>query len=357
MTRPLDRRSFILLTAGAALGAACGGGGGDDDAESSTTSAADRTSTTPTTAPPVFPLTGLPATGDPALVTRPALVVKIDNADGSGDTARPQAGLEGADVVFEEMVEGSVTRFASVFHSAGSDPVGPIRSGRDTDVEIFSALNRPLFGWSGGNDRVTEVIRSSPIIDVGYDVVPDSYYRRDDRRSPHNLYSSTDTLRANAPDPGAPPNPLFTYLGAGEPLPATAIPATHTNVVFGTGPGSAPADWNWDPTGAAWLRTQKGEPHVVESGAQIAAQNVIIQFVEYFPNGDVDVAGNPVFQATLVAGGEAWVLTQGTLNMGTWSKTSATEITTYTDAAGVPIKLTPGKTWVELCPVGGAIVE
>ena len=82
----------------------------------------------------------------------------------------------------------------------------------------------------------------------------------------------------------------------------------------------------------------------------------MIQLVEYFANGGSDVVGNPVFQAHLVASGEVWVLTAGMLIKGTWTKPTSGDVTLYVDAAGAPIKLTPGRTWVELCPIGGATI-
>jgi len=94
---------------------------------------------------------------DPVLAARPALVVKIDNATG----ARPQSGFNEADLVFEEIVNDSLTRFAMVFQSGDTDPVGPIRSGRLQDVDLFTALDHPLFAWSGGNATVTNGIDNS----------------------------------------------------------------------------------------------------------------------------------------------------------------------------------------------------
>src|SRR3954452_13173723 len=118
------RRTAVVLVALGLL-AACGGGGKKAAETTTTTTTAPTTSTAP---PPAYPLTGLPAT-DAGKLARPALVVKIDNADGSGKgtQARPQLGLNQADVVYEEMVEGSVTRLAAIFHSDDSDPVGPVR--------------------------------------------------------------------------------------------------------------------------------------------------------------------------------------------------------------------------------------
>ena len=119
----------------------------------------DSTSTS-TTVPnePVMPLTGLPIK-DPALAARPALVVKIDNFP----DARPQSGLNQADIVFEENVE-QITRFAAVFQSQSPDPVGPIRSGREQDVQLLGSLNKPIFAWSGGNGGVTAAINGSDFV-------------------------------------------------------------------------------------------------------------------------------------------------------------------------------------------------
>ncbi len=93
--------------------------------------------TTTTAAPaPTFPLTGMPLT-DPAQGQKPALVIKIDNVD---QYSRPQAGINQADIVYEEKIEGPISRFAAVFHSTELDLVGPIRSGRSTDVAIVSTV-------------------------------------------------------------------------------------------------------------------------------------------------------------------------------------------------------------------------
>src|SRR5438552_16516034 len=118
------RRSMIVVVALALL-VSCGGGKKKAAPTTTTTTTTSSTTTSAPPPPPVYPLTGLPAT-NPAHLARPALVVKIDNADGSGsNSARPQMGLNQADVVYEEMVEGSVTRLAAVFHSDDSDSVGP----------------------------------------------------------------------------------------------------------------------------------------------------------------------------------------------------------------------------------------
>jgi hypothetical protein len=122
---------------------------------------------------------------------------------------------------------------------------------------------------------------------------------------------------------------------------------------FGGGSGSAPVDWIWDAPSGKFLRNQKGTPDVDENGVQVAPANVVVMLVGYHDTGYTDVVGTPVPEADLVGSGECWILTGGKLVAGTWNKTAPDAITTYTDATGAPIGLTPGQTWVELTPIGG----
>jgi hypothetical protein len=356
-------RRLAVVLALAAVVAACGGGGGDAASTTTSTTVAPTTAPStastlpPTTAPagPVAPLTGLPVAGDPLVLLRPALVVKIDNAE---PKARPQQGLNEADVIYEEMVEGSVTRFAAVFHSMDANRrVIPVRSARSTDIALFSPLNRPLFAWSGANAGFVPLIKQSPIVDVGHDALGNEYGRDHGRPATHDLFITTQQLWSHTPPDAQPPPPLFTYRAIGEPAPADARPVSHAAIVFGGGPGSAPVDWRWDAAIGEWRREQKGYPHVDENGVQVAPQNVVIQFVGYSDTGYVDTSGATVYEAELVGQGRVWLLTDGKLVEGTWSKGSTTEVTQFFDAAGAPMRLTPGRTWVVLPWDGVATVN
>jgi hypothetical protein len=347
------RNRTIVFVALCLLLVACGGG----KKKAAPTTTAPPTTAAPTTTaapPPVYPLTGLPAT-DPAKLVRPALVVKIDNADGDGrgNQARPQTGLNQADVVYEEKVEGAVTRLAAIFHSQDSDPVGPIRSARSTDVAVFSPLNRPLFAWSGANPTFAAIIHDSPIVDVGYDAHSEAYGRRDDKIGPHDLYSSTPDLFALAPPDAKPPPALFVYRKKGEPMNAGAAPIGSMNLNFGGGGGAAPVDYGWDAARGGFGRSQRGSLHVDEAGVQIAPANVIVQFTDYVDTGITDVVGTPVPEAQLVGFGRALILTNGMVIEATWAKTAPEAVPTYSDTTGKPIKLTPGQTFVELVPNDG----
>ena len=174
--------------------------------EAPTTTPATSTTVAPV---PVYPLTGLPVT-DAAVAERPALVVKIDNNAG----ARPQSGLNEADIVFEEIVEVQ-TRFAAVFQSRGADPVGPIRSGRTQDILLLGSFNQPLFMWSGGNGNVTRAIESSDFVNLSaqrsnvYGAA--GFFRSNDHKSPHNLYASTTAAWTLAPEGAGAPPQQFLY--------------------------------------------------------------------------------------------------------------------------------------------------
>lgn len=299
---------------------------------------------TTTTLAPVYPLTGLTVT-DPASAGRPALAVKIDNVG----PARPQAGLDVADVIYEELAEGGLTRFIAVFQSTDAPSVGPVRSVRPSDIAIVAPLD-PLFAYSGGAPAVVALLAGARLTNVGVDAAPQAYRRRPDRRSPQNLYSTTAALYAKTPagSPAAAPPALATFLAAGQPFGgAGAAPAT--SLTLAAGP-SVRASYAWDVAAGAWKRSTDGAPHLLEGGAQIAPANVIVQFTPYSPFP----ADAKVSVAQVVGSGDAWVLAGGTVVKGRWSKSSVEAVTTYTDGAGAPLALVPGRTLVHLVRPGAS---
>jgi DUF3048 family protein len=288
------------------------------------------------------PLTGLPGPAP----NRPALIVKIDNAP----KARPQVGLNQADVVVEEMVEGGITRFAAIFHSQDADPVGPVRSARSTDIGVASPLQRPLFAYSGANRVFEEQVRSAPLIDVGVKAAPDRYYRERSRRAPYNLFSRTTALFQLSPPDAAIPPALFSYRAAGQPAAGAGMIAIQRS---GIG-WATPVEWEWDQAVGAWWRSQGGRRHVDAAGRGVAPANVVIQFVDYRDTGLRDSSGAVVPEADVIGEGDAWILTGGQLIPGRWTKPSAETVTRYADSAGADIQFAPGRTWLELAPPGSA---
>ena len=306
-----------------------------------TTTAAPTTTLAPTTTvpPTIMQLTGLPAS-DPLHVLRRALVVKIDNHP----EARPQFGLNAADIVFEENVEG-LTRFAAVFHSTDADQVGPIRSGRTQDVDLLGGLNRPLFAWSGGNEGTKAALRASDLIDVGPYAVEGSVYFRDRRGNEsleHTLYSSTTRLWSQAPEGFSPPPAQFEYRGAAER--ALGEPSTGLDVAM----DGVDVRWLWDDTSRLYLRFQGGREHFDALLGQLSAANVVVLEVRYQPSP----ADEKSPEAQTVGSGAAWVVSDGTLRRGSWERADRRSPFTLIDSEGRTIRLTPGRTWVELARVG-----
>jgi hypothetical protein len=303
--------------------------------------------------PAVLPLLGTHG----RVPARAALAVKVDNTE----RGRPQSGLAEADIVFEEMVEGGLTRLLVVYHSRDPETVGPVRSARSTDLSILAELGRPLFAWSGANPTFAAAVAAADIIDVGVGAAPEAYRRADDRPAPYNLYAAPDLLRnAGSGDAAAAtsPEPLFSYRDAGMqpsgPGVATALGFRTT----GNGTLATEFAWSWDAVGEAWVRDQNGAAHVDGSGVRVYATNVVVRFTPYGDSGVRDSAGAVVPEAVAVGEGDAWVLSGGRAQPGRWRKTSADAVTTYTDLAGGPLRLAPGATWVEVVPpASGEIVR
>lgn len=349
------RRHVLVAGAVLAVGALSGSACSKDEAAPPTTTPATNAppataGTTTTTAPvPTYPLSGLPVT-DPAVAARPALVVKIDNVN---DLSRPQAGINQADLVFEEKIEGPISRFAAVFHSKDAPELGPVRSGRSTDVAIVSTLNHPLYAFSGANAVFIKQLRAAPLVDIGYDVQPRSYDRKPGRPAPDNVFTSTQRLWALTPPGAGPPPPQLVYRRADEPVAAGAVEVPSFAYSFGGGPVGQPVTYTWDAGRGGWLRTQKGSPHVDADGVQVAPPNVIVQLVPYRDTGLVDGSDTPVPEAVLVGTGDAWVFTDGRAVKATWAKPDDATPTAFRGADGSPVALTPGATWIALVPTGG----
>ncbi len=316
----------------------------------------------PSSVGPVAPLTGLPA--DPETVGRAALVIKVDNHP----RARPQTGLDQADIVFDLRAEG-ITRFAAVFQSQVPDPVGPVRSSRTSDFDILRGFDTPIYGSSGGNDHVTNGLRNLPIVELT-NRTRNEYFRDFSRPAPHNLYingsdlyeiaadlaadaaaapgGATGDAESDVEDEAVGPQPWFQYRSAGDALGDSARPAVGPVSVAFT--GSPLVTHEWDDRRGGWLRTQDGRPHTTVDGDQLAPENVVIMITDYRTS-----PADPISPEVRSTGeGEAVVLTDGMIIRGRWERPEADDKPTLTDGDGAIIKLTPGRTWV-LLPEEGQV--
>jgi hypothetical protein len=338
--------AVALLFTLALVATACGGD--DEEAAPSTTEAPTTTTTeaptTTTTEPPVvMQLTGVEATDELAPL-RTAMIVKIDNNNAN---ARPQRGITTADVVIEEAVEGNESRFFAVFHTNLTDPVGPVRSARTSDIDLMPMFGVPTFSSSGGNFGTMNAIRESGLAVVaGHDSQYGSYFFRMSndgdirRRAPHNLFVNLTELYQAAGPEGSLPPPFATWRGADDDLPSTALPAIGVDITF----GNNPAQWVWDENANGFLRWQRGTPHVDPDGNQVTAANVLLLMTPY--GASPFDSRSP--EARSVGFGEAWVLTDGATIHGTWFRETRDQPYTILDDNDEVIALTPGQTWVEL---------
>jgi DUF3048 family protein len=293
-----------------------------------TTRPAPTTTQRPTTTTEVvrYPLTGLPVADPGTYTPRPALIVKIDN----GVNSHPQTGLNQADLVYEEIVEG-VTRFAAVFNSMDSDPVGNIRSGRTQDVYLFASFNDPIFAFSGGNATVNAALASTPwtLLTQG-----NGMFRVDGRGgAPYNLYGNTTDFFAQAGDAGD-AVPQFQY-GTQAGSPVTSI---DLNI------GGVGVNWAWDEQVGLFMRSENGSPHQLTDG-QASTNNVVVLLVPYATGP----AGGP--EAQTIGTGDVVVYAGGLKTVGTWTRENPEDPFTL-EAGGKPILLRGGRTWIELASAG-----
>jgi hypothetical protein len=302
--------------------------------------------TVATTPAQVCPLTGAPAPGG-AVPARPALGIKIGNYTGD----RPSSGLNQADIVFEEPVEGAITRLVAVFQCQGAALVGDIRSARQPDAGILSQLSNPLFVHAGGINPVIALMQSSPLIDKNlYSGGNGSAIMlQPGRVAPYSTFVNTATVWALQPSDTAPPAPLFSYSAA---LPKGSVAGSGASVHI---PFSSSSDvtWQWNAATGTYLRFYSGQPDKLLNGSQTATSNVVVMTVPTAIGPWVENSeGGHEVDVTATGSGPLVVLRNGVAITGRWTRPTLTQPATLTSAAGVPITLQPGSSWVELAPVG-----
>jgi hypothetical protein len=289
------------------------------------------------------PLTGAAVPGGGPAPRRPALAVKVDNYP----AARPQSGLDDADIIYEQPVEGGITRYVAVYQCRQAPLVGPVRSARSIDVGILTQLAAPLLVHVGGIDPVLASINASPIVSVDLRRFTSPVVQHlPGRVAPYNTYTSTEAIWSLRPADTSPPSPVFTFANtplAGPPASIVAIPFSDTS----------PVVWRYDPHRHAYLRFYNSAPDRLANDMQNAASNVIVQYVQltfgpYVENaqGGLEVRANLDDNAR----GRALVYRDGVEVAGSWQRSTPSQPTQYLTPADQPIPLRPGPTWVELVP-------
>ncbi len=284
---------------------------------------------------PKSPLTGLPAKSGPVIV------VKIDDTA----FAHPQVGLRDADVVYIEQVEGGLTRLAAVFSSKIPSVIGPVRSARITDLELFAQYGKIGFAYSGAQRKLLPEIAAANLFDIGANRYGAEFYKNDPQRTaPYAMMVSAPELLQEAQSRGAIPasaKPMGWNFGDSSPL---AKEIESINISWPAGRYGA----TWSQSEDRWLLSHNGRPDLDETGHQLGPENIVVQLASITDSIYKDkVGGVTPFTAT-VGTGDCYLLRNGTSLPCRWSRASAESGTTFTDINGEEIFFSPGRIWFAL---------
>ena len=301
------------------------------------------------------PLTGVKyEQGSPEALAAagPSVACKVDNSD----AARPQQNLNKTDMVFDEMVEGGLTRFVAVFHSqlpttdaiANAVGVAPVRSIRPMDPDIISQFGG-IVCYSGGQLKFVNMMKATKVFNANEtsEQGNHTFSRLTTRQAPHNVQVNVKLLAANHPEIAAPQQGFdFATDLAGATAVTTGTAVSKFKVAF----PAALAEWVPSSDGSQWLRIQDGKVDTDSATKQqLHATNVVVLDVQE-DRSYADPKYGHIPKAIIIGTGKAWVFTGGKYVEATWTKSSQTARIILTDAKGAAINLAPGNTWVELKP-------
>lgn len=291
------------------------------------------------------PLTGAePKKSD--FAERPAVAIKVENAQ----VAYPLSGLQDADMVYEELVEGGVTRFMAIYHCNDSEKVGPVRSARAVDPGIMQPITS-ILAYSGQNAPVLDALEKANIVRIDETNAKGSMTRvpREGLTSEHTLYASSEEVRAigqeKHEDP--PPDEVFNFGDVeGDTKRARTI-----NIKF-----SDLTQIRYVYDGDGYERFQPSEqPFELEEGGQLSVENVVIEEHEVNNSKVIkDVNGNPSTEiADGTGSGPATLFRDGQAISGTWTRKSLDDLVSFEATSGDEMVFAPGSVWIHLLPGKG----
>lgn len=289
------------------------------------------------------PLTG-EIVADQAATTKPATAIMIENSP----DARPQSGLKDAEIVYEAVAEGGITRFLALYQQRQPETVGPVRSLRMYYVDWLTPYEASV-AHVGGSAAALQVVRSGGYRDIDQFFNPAYYRRATDRYAPHNVYTSFSKL-----------NELNTAKGytASNPKPFDRaddekdIPQDATQVSLSISGPTYNSSYAYDPATKLYARSQAGAPHLDREAGQIQAKVVValrVSMQRVFEDGYRE-------SITTIGSGQAVVFQNGHAYGVNWHKDSREAQLRFTDANGQPFKLARGTTWISAIPVSGGNV-
>jgi hypothetical protein len=361
-------RRVALATMIGAVGAASSGCALTQPTEPVATAAALTTATpsspTPTPIPiptvdtrPRAPLTGELVTSLAAL-NHAAVAIKVSDVA----SAHPQAGVNQADIVFVEPNGISYTRLCAVFHTRFPELVGPVRSIRPVDVPLLSPI-RPVFGNTAAANWVMNYVEAhSKYLESLYSFQPgvhgtDAYYTMPHRYRVHSVFCRPDKLRKLAVRMIAPPPRPYLPFATGDDRASTEFGRTAHRVAVPWGPGDTfNTSYDYDPATRRYLRNEPFGKHILTDGRQVTTDNVLVvrakwKMARVFAGGG---APDPVV-GIHNGHGTFYYLHQGKYVKGTWTKGSAASLFEFTLEDGSPLRVAPGRTFMELPQIDAQI--
>lgn len=304
----------------------------------------------PTTVPST--LSGLPV--DPSVNQRPVTGVMIENSL----DARPQSALDQASVVFEAVAEGGVTRFMALFQDTQPDYIGPVRSARPYYIQWCLSFDCSYAHVGGSPDGLAD-IKAWGVKDLDQFANSGGYHRISTRYAPHNVYTSIDALNQLEASKGY---GASTYTGfsrkAEQPYKAPVAGSTAKNqdtraaaisIDFSLSGAYYNPHFDYDAASNSYKRAEAGQPHMAQhsDGSQVQiSPKVVIGMVVPMGRGALDSSGAYYSDYQAVGTGQALVFQDGTVTSVTWSKPDTKSALSFTDAAGKPVKLDAGQTWI-----------
>ncbi len=289
--------------------------------------------------PPRWPLTGLEAPSAETITQR-VVSVKIENSAES----RPQTNLQLADVVYESVTEGGITRFNAIFHSQSPELVGPVRSARLSDTYIVPQYHA-LFGFSGASPSVNAAVNAAGIENLSEDEgVTKPFQRVKGKTAPHNLFASVPDFRLEGERQGMPTTASVT----GFAFDRASADATPT-VIGVTIPFSSAntVKWTYDAESRTYLRVNNGKSFTdAATGKQVRASNVVVMWAQH-KTASSDVVGSTTYEIVLTGTGRAAVFRNGQRYECTWEAT-ADAPPVFKAPDGTLVKLSPGNTWMQV---------
>ncbi len=269
------------------------------------------------------------------------LAVKIDDTN----AAHPQIGLEDAEIVYIEQVEGGLTRLVAIFSTVIPERVGPVRSARISDIDILSQFGRVAFAYSGAQRKLLPVISAANLVDLGAQRQSPKIYTTDPTRNqPYAMVLRADLLMQKVVEEQLTVDSAKNIGFAFGELQEGGIPTQKVVMNWPAATYSA----EWSDQESRWLLSHNNKLNLTESGLVLGPSTLVIQMVRIAPSEYGDKFGGVTPLSETIGTGKAYVLRDGERFVTTWSRSSAESGTTFTFSDGSTMNFDRGQVWVAL---------